>query len=330
MRAVRVQDGAGNADALYIDNNVQEPQAVDNRILVRVKAFGLNRMDTMQREGRYNRPEWGDILGVEFSGIVEKLGPDCSADFKIGDQVFSLAYGGAYAEKICVSEKMLMHMPSNLTFEEAAGAPETIFTALQAIHLVGAMQPGANVLIHAGASGVGMSAIQLAKVGGASKVFATAGSDEKTEMCRSVGADFAINYRTTDFAKVVEEAVGANGVDLIVDMVGRDYWDRNVRLAAMDSRIVVVATLSGSVIEGFDLRDLMSKRIYIMTTTLRTRSAAYQIQLRDYFVEKVMPHLSTGKVKTIVDAVYPWTRVAEAHKRMESNINSGKIICTID
>lgn len=164
MRAVGVRNGKGNADALFIEDDVPDPQPVSDKIVVRIRAFGLNRMDINQREGRYPYPippHWGNIIGVEYSGIVEALGPDCKQDFQAGEKVFGLAYGGAYAQKIAVSEKMLMRMPEKLSFEEAAGAPETYFTALQAVHLLGDLQPGKNVLVHAGASGVGLSAIQV-------------------------------------------------------------------------------------------------------------------------------------------------------------------------
>lgn len=330
MRAVGIKNGKGKADALFIEDGVLDPVLDKDKILVRIKAFGLNRMDTMQREGNYPAlPHWGDILGVEFGGEVEQLGPDCTNQFKQGDRVFSLAYGGAYSEKICVSEKMLMHMPPNMSFEEAAGTPETYFTALQAVSLLGDMQPGKTALIHAGASGVGLSAIQIAKTLGASKVFATAGSDEKCEKCKSVGADVAINYRTTDFAEVVKKETDSRGVDLIVDMVGKDYWSKNISIAAIDCRISIVAMLSGGTVDGFELGQLLRKRIWLMGTTLRARDPAYQVNLRNTFVEKILPALKDGRAKTVIDKVYDWHDVAEAHKRMEGNVNAGKIICTV-
>ena len=333
MRAISVRNGKGSADALFIEDGIPDPQLDKSNILVRIKAFGLNRMDLRQREDNYPYsllPQSGKIMGVEFSGVVEAHGPDCMSDFSEGERVFGLAYGGAYAEKICVSENMLLHMPENLSFEEAAGVPETFFTAVQAVHLVGDMQPGQNVLIHAGASGVGQSAIQIARLGGAAEIFITAGTDDKCELCRSLGANVAVNYRTTDFAEVVKQKTGGRGVDLVIDLVGKDYWHKNMQVAAMDSRMVVVAAMSGSKIEDFNLRDLMNKRIWLMTTTLRTRDTSYQEKLRDTFVEKIMPHLANGRAKVVVDKVYPWTKVSDAHKRMESNANAGKIICVPD
>ena len=301
MKAVGIKDGKGDANALFIEDGIPDPTPKEGEVLVRIRAFGLNRMDTMQREGNYPAlPHWGDVLGVEFGGEVEQLGQGCT-QFSKGEKVFSLAYGGCYAEKKCVSEKMLMKMPDNMSFEEAAGTPETYFTALQAVYLLGDMQPGKTALIHAGASGVGLSAIQIAKTLGASKVFVTAGTDDKCQICKSVGADVAINYRTSDFAEVIDKETDGRGVDLIVDMVGRDYWNRNVKIAAVDSRIVIVALLSGSKLDDFDLKHIMPRRICLMTTTLRTRSSAYQVNLRNTFVEKILPALSNGSAKTIVD-----------------------------
>lgn len=377
MRAVGIRGGKGDADALFIEDNVADPVAAGDRIVVRIKAFGLNRMDIMQREDRYPYkllPESGTIMGVEFSGLVEELGPDCGGDFQVGQRVFGLAYGSAvskvqclfililltsqYAEKIAVSERMLMHLPENLTFEEAAGIPEvkygtrqfvlsrthltteqTFFTALQAVHHVGGIKPGETVLIHAGASGVGQAAIQVARHAGASTIFATAGTDAKCQLCRQLGADHAINYKdesSPDFSDVVARETDGKGVDLIIDLVGQSYWHRNTASAAMEGRIVIVAAMSGSMIEGFNLRALLNKRLSVLATTLRTRNAAYQGQLRDVFVEKVVPKLAgagrdeRASMGVTVDEVFSWQRVGEAHKKMEANVNAGKLICVVD
>ncbi|KAK6088993.1 Quinone oxidoreductase PIG3 [Seiridium cupressi] len=334
MRAVRVKNGKRDADALYIHDNEPDPAAGPGQLLVTIKAFGLNRMDIMQREDKYPYPlltDSGDIMGVEFSGIVCKIGPKCKGDFKVGDKVFGLAYGSAYAELIAVSENMLMHKPSSLDFETAAGIPETYFTAIQAVHLVGRLEPGQDVIVHAGASGVGQAVIQVAKHGGAKRVFTTAGTDAKTKVCKSLGADFACNYKTgEDFANVVARETDGRGVDLIIDLVGRDYWDRNIASLAMDSRIVLVALMSGGAIDEFNLRKLMNKRIWVMATTLRTRSKEYQRELRDRFVDLALPGLADGSMRITVDKVFSWKQVGEAHKRMEANVNAGKLICVVD
>lgn len=199
------------------------------------------------------------------------------------------------------------------------------------MHLVGDLQPGQTVLVHAGASGVGQAVIQIAKAGGAKAIFTTAGTDDKCQLCRSLGADFAINHKSGEsFAEVVSRETSGHGVDLIIDLVGRDYWQQNIASAAMDSRIVIVALMSGGVVDEFNLRQLMNKRIWVLATTLRTRSREYQRSLRDRFVEVALPGLTEGKMRITVDKVFPWEEVGQAHKRMESNLNSGKIICVVN
>ncbi|KAI0904538.1 hypothetical protein F4823DRAFT_634187 [Ustulina deusta] len=345
MRAIGIEGGKGDADKLFIQDDIPDPVAHDDRVLVRIKAFGLNRMDLMQREDRYPYPllpESGKILGVEFSGTVEATGPSCSGIFKDGERVFGLAYGGAYAEKISVSEKMLMHIPEEMAYEVAAGIPETYFTAIQALHLVGGLEPEQSVLIHAGASGVGQAAIQIARFGGASKIFTTAGTDAKCALCKYLGADFAINYRTgEDFSRVIERETEGKGVNLIIDLVGRDYWHRNSPLlshagkgntasAAMEAKIVLVAAMSGNMIEGFNLRALLNKRLWVLATTLRTRDADYQAKLKNVFLEKALPHLAKGTMTVTVHKVFPWSELAAAHKMMETNTNAGKLICIVE
>ncbi|KUL84837.1 hypothetical protein ZTR_08219 [Talaromyces verruculosus] len=336
MRAISVQNGHGPASAMFIDDMVPDPVLKGDRIIVRVKAFGINRMDIWQRQQAYpyKLPEetHGNIMGVEFSGIVEQLGRECSTkSFKAGDRVFGLVYGGAYAEKVSVSEKMLMHLPEELSFEERASVPETYFTASQAIHLVGDMAPNANVLIHAGASGVGQSAIQVARLAGARKMFTTAGTPEKCELVKSLGADFAVNYRAgEDFAEVVSRETDGKGVDLIVDLVGANYWAQNVASAAVDSRIVIIAMMSGGRIPEFDMRPLLTKRVWICTTTLRMRSVEYQIGVRNIFVQHILPGLVERRIKSVIDKVYSWKQIGEAHERMEKNQSSGKVICIVD
>jgi NADPH:quinone reductase-like Zn-dependent oxidoreductase len=225
---------------------------------------------------------------------------------------------------------MLIHKPSSLSFEEAAGVVETFFTAFQATHVHGNLKPGKTVLIHAAASGVGISAIQLAKHLGASKVFATAGSDAKIALCKEVGADVAINYKTEDWAPIVSEATGGKGVDLIVDMVGVDYWARNLASLAIDSTLIFVATLSGSIVENFNLRDVAFKRLTITGTGLRSRGFEYGVKLRETFEELCGEALADGRLKVKIDEVFSWKDVGKAHEKMAKNENAGKLICVVD
>jgi NADPH:quinone reductase-like Zn-dependent oxidoreductase len=225
---------------------------------------------------------------------------------------------------------MLIHKPASLSFEQAAGVTETYFTAFQATHVHGNLKPGRSVLIHAAASGVGISAIQLAKHLGASKVFATAGSDAKIALCKEVGADIAVNYKTEDWAPIVAEATGGKGVDLIVDMVGVDYWARNVASAALDGTIIFVAMLSGTVVENFNLRDISMKRLTVTGTSLRSRSFDYGVQLRQTFEDLCGEALADGRLKVEIDEVFSWKDVGKAHAKMGRNENAGKLICVVD
>ncbi|KAH8802582.1 hypothetical protein F5884DRAFT_846699 [Xylogone sp. PMI_703] len=330
MKAVSIRNNAGPAEALFIDE-IPSPDLTGDEILVQIRAFGINRMDTMQREGIYPMlPEYGNILGVEFSGIVEGKGPSASDTFKVGDKVFGLTLGGAYAEKVVTSEKTVIHMPAGLTWEEAASLPETFFTAVQTMTLVGKLKPGEDVLIHAGASGVGLSAIQVAKLFGAKKVFVTAGTNEKCQLCKSVGADFAINYRSEDFAEVIKRETNGRGVDIILDLVGAAYWSRNVESAALDARIVVIAYLSGSKIPDFDMSKVLGRRISILTTQLRSRGKDYQSNVRNIFRDKVLPRIASGDVKTIIDSVSSWRDIVQVHRKLDSNETAGKVVCKVD
>ena len=170
----------------------------------------------------------------------------------------------------------------------------------------------------------------MARYGGASKIFATAGTDEKCALCKSLGANVVVNYRSQDFAQVIEKETGGQGINLIIDLVGRDYWHRNTERTSKDSKIVIVAAISGSIIDNFNLRALLNKRIWVLATTLRTRDSEYQGRLRDEFVRLAMNHLAAGRMRITVDKVFPWAEISAAHKRMEANIKAGKIICIVD
>lgn len=306
------------------------PELQDGQVLVRVKAFGLNRMDLLQRGGNYPLPPQAPkTLGVEFSGVITQAGSEDHGDFKEGDEVFGLAYGGAYAEYIAISSKMLLHKPAYLSWEQAAGIPETWITATQAMFLVGEFAAGKRVLWHAGASGVSIAGIQLSKDAGASEVYATAGSDEKcTFIEKEIGAHKAINYKTAEFDKEILEATKGQGVDLIVDFIGASYFQKNLNVAARDARWAVLGMMGGNTLTDVNVGQLLYKRIRIEGTTLRSRDPEYQGKLRDRLAEYI-PHFETGKLKVFIDTVLPWEKIIDAHKLMEENKTTGKIICTI-
>ncbi|KAI1093188.1 quinone oxidoreductase putative [Rostrohypoxylon terebratum] len=330
MKAVDIKGGKGPATSLFINPQTPKPSPKEGEALVHIKAFGLNRMDLIQREGRYPLPPQAPAtLGVEFSGTIDSFGPGPHGDFQIGDAVFGLAYGGAYAEYIVVSSKMLLHKPSHLTWEMAAGIPETWITATQALHLVGEFAPGKSVLWHAGASGVSIAGIQLSKDSGASAVYATAGTDEKCRFIeQELGATKAFNYKTQDWAQEILSATGGKGVDLIVDFIGASYFQKNLTVAARDARWVTLGMMGGTKLDGVDYSVLLYKRIRLEGSTLRSRDADYQGRLRDKLAEYI-PHFETGKLKVLIDTVLPIDDIIKAHQLMEENKTTGKIICTV-
>ncbi|KAF3913999.1 Zeta-crystallin [Orbilia brochopaga] len=334
MRAVGIKGGQGPATALFIDDTV-EPILLFDEVLVKIHAFGLNRMDISQREGKYPVPDHASkTLGVEFSGVIEKFhdGAWENGSFKIGDEVFGLAYGGAYAEKISVSPEMLIHKPANMSFEEAAGIPEAWITATQALFLVGCFKRGDRVLLHAGASAVSLAAIQLAKNAGAAEIYVTASSQEKIDFCVDLGATAGFNYKTQDFADEILKATNGKGVNLIVDyIVGQGYLEKDIKCAAFDCKVVLLALLGGvKTQEPIDVASILKKRIRIEGTTLRSRMLEYQRDLRDRLVDEAMPKFEEGGFKLFIEKVFSWKDIVQAHQLMESNQTKGKIICVVD
>lgn len=289
-------------------------------------------MDILQRHGKYPLPPQApDTLGVEFSGTIDSFGPGAegSHGFRVGDEVFGLAYGGAYAEYIALSTAMLIKKPQSMSWEVAASIPEAWITALQALTLIGEFSKGKSVLWHAAASGVSLAGLQLSRLLGASEIYATAGSDEKCDyVSREMGVNAAFNYRTTDWSKAILERTGGKGVDVVIDYVGKDYFQKNIDVAAKDGRIVLLAFLSGSIVEKVDISGLLRKRVRVEGSTLRSRDVEYQGKLRD-ILEKYVPDFEAGRLKAVVDTVLPWEEIQKAHELMEANKNKGKIVCTI-
>ncbi|KAK3904160.1 quinone oxidoreductase [Staphylotrichum tortipilum] len=342
MRAVDIKNGRGDATALFINPTTPIPHPGPGQALVKVSAFGLNRMDLIQREGRYNLPPQApSTLGVEFSGVITALGPALSppaastSEFAVGDAVFGLAYGGAYAEYLCVSLQTLMRKPPHLSFEQAAAVPETWMTATQALHFVlgGINDPagkqGKSILWHAGASGVSIAGIQLSRQAGAGAVYATAGSQAKCEFVEgTLGADAAVDYKTRDWVADILEKTGGQGVDLVVDFVGGDYFQKNLDVVGKDGRICMLGLMGGAVAENVNLAKLLYKRARVEGSTLRSRDEEYQGRLRDKLAE-YLPMFESGELKIFIDTVLPWERIVEAHQLLEENKTMGKIVCTI-
>lgn len=322
MKAV-LQHSYGGRDTLFI-GETPKPNLPDKHVLVRVKATALNRADIAQREGHYPPPKGESlILGLECSGLVEQ---SLTTKWSVGDEVFALVPGGAYAEYVAVHEDMLIKKPDFLSFEQAAAIPEAFLTAWQALVWLGELQLGQSVLIHAGASGVGNAAIQLAKVLGAT-IFTTCSTTKKT-FCEEYGADVVIDYTKQNFADVIMEKTQKNGVNIIIDFIGGDYLMKNVQSLARDGKIIQLATLAGSQ-TSIDLRKLMAKRGSLIASTLRSRTRAYQIQLTRDFWNFAEDKFKKKLLKPVVDSVFFWNEVREAHAYMEANKNKGKIVLRV-
>ncbi len=297
-------------------------------------------MDLLQREGHYPvPPQAPKTLGVEFSGIIEALPKDSPRDckpedsFKVGDEVFGLAYGGAYAEYIAVSTHMLIHKPKELSWEQAAGIPETWITATQALYLVGAYKPGDSVLWHAGASSVSIAGIQLAKRDGAKAVYVTASSQEKIDFCKTLGATDGFSYKVNNgnWAEQVLKATDGKGVDVIIDFVGASYFNQNLEAIGRDGRIVNLGFLGGATLpEGIDIGRFLRKRVKYEGSSLRSRDEQYQGKLRNMLVEHALPKLVDGTFQVPIEKVFKMDEIQKAHELMESNNTKGKLICMVD
>ncbi len=303
------------------------PQPSAGEILVAVAAAGVNRPDVLQRQGGYNPPPGAsDIPGLEIAGTVVARG-DGAGRFALGDRVCGLVAGGGYAEYAVVHESNALPAPAGLSLTEAGAIPETFFTVWTNVFQRGRLQAGESFLVHGGSSGIGTAAIQLAKAFGAT-VLATAGSEEKCRACRDLGADHAINYRTEDFVAAAKAATDGKGVDLILDMVGGDYIDRNDETAADQGRIVQIAFLNGPK-ATVNFSRLMLKRLVHTGSTLRPRTVAEKAAIAAELQARVWPLLEAGRCKPLINATFPLAEAAEAHRLMESSSHIGKIVLTV-
>jgi len=314
----------GTPDVLEIgDSPIPTPNSYE--VLIRVHAAGINRPDILQRQGLYPAPaDASPILGLEVAGEITEIGKDVT-EWKIGDKVCALVNGGGYAEYAVAPAAQCLPIPDNFSFAQAAALPETFFTVWHNLFQRAQLKAGETLLVHGGTSGIGTTAIQLAVAFGV-KVFATAGSMEKCQAITSLGA-VAINYREQDFVAEIKTQTQGQGVNVILDMVGGDYIQRNFSAAAKDARIVNIAFLNGSKTE-LDLMPLMLKRLTLTGSTLRAQSPQIKAKIAQELKKQVWPLLDQQKIKPIIDSVFPFSEVAKAHERMESSQHIGKIILT--
>ena len=324
MQAV-IAAGPGGPEVLELGTRPL-PQPRAGEILVAVAAAGVNRPDVMQRQGQYPPPPGApDILGLEIAGAVAALGPGATRH-KLGDEVLALVPGGGYAQYCLAHESNALPIPSGLSLIEAGAIPETFFTVWTNVFSRGALKPGETLLVHGGTSGIGTTAIALAKAFGA-KVIVTAGSPHKTAACLRLGADVAIDYRAADFVAETLKATDNKGADVILDMVGGDYVARNYVAAAARGRIVQIAVLNGPQ-ATVDLRPLMVKRLIHTGSTLRPRGVAEKAAIAEALRANVWPLLAAGRCRPVIDSTFPLAEAAQAHARMESSAHIGKIVLT--
>jgi NADPH2:quinone reductase len=303
------------------------PQPGENEILVAVAAAGVNRPDVLQRQGGYPPPPGApETPGLDIAGEVVAVGSGVRR-YRPGDRICALVAGGGYAEYCTVAEANALPIPGDLGMVEAAGLPETFFTVWTNVFTRGRLQPGETLLVHGGSSGIGTTAIMMARVWGA-RVFATAGSADKCRACEDLGAERAINYREEDFVEAVLAATDKHGADVILDMVGGDYVARNFKAAARDGRIVNIAFLQGSKVE-INLLPLMLKRLTLTGSTLRPRSVEEKAEIARALEEHIWPHIAAGRIRPVIHQTFPLREAAAAHALMDSGAHIGKIILEV-
>lgn len=307
-----------------------DPVAGAGEVLIRVKASGINRPDVLQRTGNYPVPPGAsDLPGLEVAGdiVAGDAQAMAQAGFKVGDRVCALVAGGGYAQLCVAPVGQCLPVPKGLSDVEAASLPETFFTVWSNVFDRGRLQVGESFLVQGGTSGIGVTAIQVAKAMGAGQVIATAGSDDKVKACLDLGADAAINYKTQDFAEEAKKLTGGKGVDVVLDMVAGSYVDREVKCVAEDGRIVIIAVQGGTKSE-FNSGLVLRRRITITGSTLRPRPVAFKAAIAAALKQNVWPLIEAGKIKPVIFATFPAAEAAKAHALMESNQHVGKIVLT--
>ena len=325
MKAI-TRTGDGGPDVLQL-SKVPPPQPNETQLLVNVRATALNRADLIQRRGEYP-PLQGEseVLGLEIAGTVANIGTEVTG-FNKGDRVFGLVGGGGYAEQAIIDYRMAMAIPDEWTFEQAAAIPEVFFTANENIFTLGKLSAGETILIHAGGSGVGTAGIQIAHHAGA-RVFVTAGTADKIEKCKALGAIAGINYKQTDFANEIQRLTDNTGVDVVLDFIGAPYLERNLQILKIKGRLLQVG-LMGGVTTEIDLGTVMRKRLKIIGSVMRPQSLQEKIDITQRFAQRWLPELKTRKLKPIIDSIFPLAQAREAHEYMEANKNFGKIILKV-
>ncbi|MBK6789310.1 MAG: NAD(P)H-quinone oxidoreductase [Betaproteobacteria bacterium] len=306
-----------------------DPLPAAGELLITVQASGVNRPDVLQRKGLYPMPPGvSDLPGLEVAGTVAGGAPQdlAAAGLRLDDAVCALVAGGGYAERCVAPAGQCLPVPLGLNMVQAASLPETFFTVWQNVFAIARLQPGETLLVQGGSSGIGVTAIQLAKALG-SQVIVTAGSDEKCAACAALGADHAINYRTHDFVAETRRLTGGRGADVVLDMVAGDYVGREIECLADDGRLAIIATQGGHAAQ-LDAGLVLRKRLTISGSTLRPRSVAYKAALARDLRERVWPLIEAGRVKTVIHQVFPAAQAAQAHALMESSTHVGKIVLT--
>ncbi|MCU0831486.1 MAG: NAD(P)H-quinone oxidoreductase [Rhizobiaceae bacterium] len=325
MRAVEISRPGGPEVLIPVSRPLPRPGP--GEVLIEVAAAGVNRPDCLQRAGAYPPPPGAsDLPGLEVSGVVAALGAGVTS-FAIGDRVCALTPGGAYAQFVAAPALQVLPAPASLSAIEAAAVPETFFTVWGNVFMRGRLQAGETLLVHGGASGIGTTAIQLAKAFGAA-VIVTAGSDERCAACLALGADHAVNHRTTDFVDAVKTITAGRGADVILDMVAGDYVNRNYKAAAVEGRIVQIATLNGAEVQ-VDVRLLMGKRLTHTGSTLRPQSIAAKGEIARQLKAHVWPLIEAGTITPLIDTVFPLEDAAKAHARMEAGEVTGKLVLRV-
>ncbi len=325
MRAVEITKAGGPEVLALCQRPVPKP--LNEEILIKIEAAGVNRPDALQRAGAYDPPEGAsDLPGLEASGEVVAIGQGVTR-WQVGDKVCALLPGGGYAEFATTHQDHALPVPDGLSMVEAAALCETYFTVWSTVFMRGRLQAGESFLVHGGSSGIGTTAIQLAHAFGA-RVFTTAGSDEKCALCESLGAEAAINYKTQDFGEEIRRITHGRGVDLILDMVGGAYIPRNIRALALEGRLVMIAFLGGAKAE-LNFARIMMKRLEITGATLRPQSDQAKAEIAEALNARVWPLLASGKIRPIMDQSFPLEEASAAHARIESPEHIGKITLTV-